>query len=261
MKITIFIVFALVLITPLAGTAAPLLTEQFNYSAGPLSTAGTWTRIKTEKEAVISDAAAITASGSATGRGLAAVHIPAAGSNYIRGVPGMVTTDGNSVYASLWLRLDRVNRVDTAPEVTFTIARNDSLWPARLYVRAGTDTSHFDIGVSANSPETAVFTPSTIGLNVGQAYFVVLGIDFVAGPTNNVAKIWVNPTTGQASPPLANALAINIGLEPAAPTSIFIRQGNKQHVDFSLDEIRVGNAWTDVTAAGVPVTISSFSID
>ena len=198
----------------------------------------------------MSAAAAITSSPLATGNGVAAFHQSASAVDYRRAVAGMNTANtSNSVYMSFWLRVDGITTIGASLDATMMTWNSTTVFPARVMLGAPSNTTHFDLGVSVSGNINPTTATTTINLNVGQPYFVVMANNFNPGAADDTATLWINPSEGQASPP-APLVTSGTGTDGAAPTDIAIRQGSNQRMTFSIDEIRVGNAWTDVTFTG-----------
>jgi hypothetical protein len=117
-----------------------------------------------------------------------------------------------------------------------------------IYVRAGSAPNTFDVGIGGNRGGIAWSSDMT----AGSTHFLVA--DFVSG-SSDTSSLWIDPTLGQSSAPatlltetgLQNggfgdnavdsfALASNLGLPTAGLT---------------VDEVRVGTTFADVTPAGI----------
>ena len=250
--------FALFLL-PARLSAAALLEEGFNYAEGSLTSVSSpnWNAHSgagSNPAQVLTTAAlsfpALTAIG---GKGVAFGHRSASSEDVNRSVAGMITTDGNSVYASCLFRVDSITTIASGADATFLIFSNSTDWPSRMMIKADTSVTTYALGASAAAPTTVAYGTNTQNLNVGTTYFVVISSDFIAGATNNTSRIWVNPATGLLSAPAADATATNTGAEVAVPVGIGIRQGANQRLNMVIDEIRVGNTWADVTPSSAGV--------
>jgi hypothetical protein len=124
----------------------------------------------------------------------------------------------------------------------------------------GTQTGRYEIGITkqamaANPPlatSNAAFPPS-LSFGVGEKVLVVGMYDFVdaaAGGSNDVAKLWINPTPGVALGELTPTWTAQAGTLNMAGTlaleSFHIRADNISPGDFFIDNVRIGNDFIDV---------------
>jgi hypothetical protein len=72
----------------------------------------------------------------------------------------------------------------------------------------------------------------------------------VAGATNDITNLWVNPAVGGSEP--AATLSQVSGADSTDIGRIFFRQGSAGTPNASIDGVRVGTSWASVTSAGGP---------
>jgi hypothetical protein len=145
-------------------------------------------------------------------------------------------------------------------------ATRPSAWAGELTIRLGSATGTYNLGIRASS--TAANTTYWSGdLNAGQSYLVVG--EYAQGPTagttsNGTNSLWINPSSASfgldegtrpapdgstpgvintSNPAVDNAESLLIGAGVAAGA-------NPSHL--TLDELRLGTTWADVTSAAVP---------
>jgi hypothetical protein len=174
---------------------------------------------------------------------------------------GYGTNSGATVYYSLLLRIDDVTNSnnqlggffiglnDTGNTATTT---NPGSVAARLQIRQDPgDTTKYNLGIVRQR------TPAASGADVswssamtpGQTLFVVASSELVAGTQNDISRLWINPassTFGDPSPPAATLVdnSTGVGTDIGA-ASIILRQSPAPFL--TLDELRVGTTWADVT--------------
>lgn len=179
---------------------------------------------------------------------------------------GFAADSGNTIYYSLLLRGDALtgsnntiggffiglnNTGDTASTT------NPSAVAARIQARIDpTDASKYDLGIFRNVAATSGATSWSAPLDLSSTHFIVASIEQVAGTGNDIARIWIDPdpsTFGSPTVPAATRTDNTTGGTDIGALSIILRQSPAPL--FSLDEIRVGTTWGDVTAPE-PASIS-----
>lgn len=116
--------------------------------------------------------------------------------------------------------------------------------------------SGYSIGINPRTTTAnTVFDATEIALNT--PVFVVVSYEFVTGATNDIAKIWINPSAssfGGVTVPTPTLTAANTIADLTEIERIFLRQDSDTETPFvDVDEIRLGTAWADVTPTGVGI--------
>jgi hypothetical protein len=182
-----------------------------------------------------------------------------------------------TVYWSALLRVNDVNTLTTGTNGMMLGGLNNATGPGPLPTVVGavlrikadaSDPTRYFIGTGMNSGTgtgtggaTNVQFESTSRVeSISAAVFVVGAYTFVAGATNDIAQMWINPdasTFGAGSSPAAT---LTSAPGPAiADSSTQIQSFNLRNVntvgapDVQFDELRVGTTWADVTPAAVVV--------
>jgi hypothetical protein len=126
---------------------------------------------------------------------------------------------------------------------------NPSVAPARIQSRIDPlDSSKYDLGIF-NVTATSGSTSWSSGLALGVTHFIVAGYTFNTGSaTDDVASLWIDPdpsTFDTSSPPTPTVTGT--GGDVAAPgiSSILLRQSPAPYL--TMDELRIGTDWKDVT--------------
>lgn len=177
------------------------------------------------------------------------------------GLGGTINTAGTTVYYSFALRVDSLG-IATNTIGAFLAGFNNSVGVqagnagtvgARLYGRVDpVDPTAYDLGIATNKA-VAVATPPvwSSALPVGSTIFVVCSYEIVSGAGNDISRLWVNPAF-TPTPPAATATDTAAGTDLGI-ASILLRQADSPFV--TLDELRVGTSWVDVTPEPTTITL------
>ncbi len=108
----------------------------------------------------------------------------------------------------------------------------------------------FNIGVNARS--TVTYTSwSTEVFQTNTPILVVVSYQIVAGTTNDIANMWINPLAtnlGASTAPTATVTITNGGTDLATIDKILLRQDSPSETpNTELDELRLGTTWASVT--------------
>ncbi len=244
--------FALLIATiTVSNSSAQLLTEPFNYTASATGglqgqSSGAWQNINTGDSIIVE-------SGSLSYPGITAsagnkITYGGAGTDAYRAFTSQTT---GTVYASFLLNISNLGTISTTGGYTVGfIDGTTSTFASTVWLRLS-GTSNFNIGVNPRTTASnTVWLPTAY--NTSTTYLVVIAYQLVSGTTNDIVKIWVNPTSLGAAEPTADASATNTGTDLTSVQRIFLRQdaiGTTPGV-ISLDEFRVGTSWESVTPAG-----------
>jgi hypothetical protein len=169
---------------------------------------------------------------------------------------------GATAYYSLALRVDELTGSTNTTGGFFFAFNNSAVATtanptaavARLQGRIDpVDPTKYNLGIFRNVNAAAAATSWTGPLNVGDTYFLVGSYETVLGDQNDIARLWVNPAASTFADPFFSPLTTpptvidnttgtgsDIGV-----ASIILRQSPAPHV--TLDEVRVGDTWADVT--------------
>jgi hypothetical protein len=166
-----------------------------------------------------------------------------------------VTGNGNSVYAAFLVRFTAQPSAGGAYFAHFCEGNSTSNFFARLYARSSG--AGFNIGLGRTN-ETATWDTTVFNLN--ETYHIVLRYGMVAGATNDIVEVHVNPAsvTVEGTP----LIAINntsAELNPATGIGRFSFRQASGIGTMEIDQVQV--ATTYATAAPLPVSMSEFSIE
>lgn len=116
------------------------------------------------------------------------------------------------------------------------------------------DGAGYDVGI--NPRTTAANTVWSTGTqSINTTLFVVVSYQIVSGSTNDIVKLWINPTPGSTMP-VETLSATNSSTDLANLNRILLRQDSATSTPFvEMDELRVGTTWADVTPAGATINL------
>ena len=233
---------------------AQIFTETFSYTADATNglqtqSGGVWTRLNTGDSILVT-------SGSLDYTGLAAstgnkISYGGTGSENYRTFTNQTS---GTVYASFLINVGSITGITTTGGYTFGFVENGSTtaYGGCLWIRnnAASGTTQYNLGVSGRSNTTASFASNVLELNT--TYLVVVSYQMVAGTTNDVVKLWVNPSSLGGVEPASLVSVTNSGTDfSSGIQKVLLRQDNATNTpsSLSIDEMRVGIAWADVTPA------------
>lgn len=122
---------------------------------------------------------------------------------------------------------------------------------ARLHLIAGSTAGTFRVGISNRSEATVL---DTVDRPTGTPIFVVVKYSNVAGATNDVVNLFINPALGGAEPAPTQTTNTPTSTDATTFGRVNLRQpGTVTGGAVDIDEIRVGTAWADVTPAAAAV--------
>ena len=133
-----------------------------------------------------------------------------------------------------------------------------TVFNARLYIKQGVNANTIKLGV-LNGPGGTSNPTYSNDLPLATTYFVVIKYNF----TTNTASLWVNPGIGstESTPLVTNNTGTTVA--PASIASLCIRQSSPTTGNVEIDELRIGDSWSNVTSSILGVSqnsISDFSI-
>lgn len=162
--------------------SAPVFSETFTYPNGPLLGQGTpaWTITGTSVVNPLQVSSGV-------------VPMANTGQDAYRAFDSAITpVDGTSFYYGLTLNLSAAGTGDMFAHTTPTVGNTTSFY-VRLYAQAsGTG---YVLGYLETSGTGSAVNYGTTVLDFNTPYNVAVAYDFVAGPTNDTARVYINPTS------------------------------------------------------------------
>jgi hypothetical protein len=178
-----------------------------------------------------------------------------------------VGATGATVYYSLAVRVDSLSGSNNTTG-GFGVAFNNSTGAqagtsgtvaAKLQMRIDpTDATKFNFGIFNNRSTgvAASLSWSPMQFDVGTTYFIVAAYQMIPGASNDLSHLWINPATATLGAAVAPAPTVSdtvpAGTDMGQVASILLRQSPAPFM--TIDELRIGNTWADVTPVPEPGT-------
>jgi hypothetical protein len=255
-QLTIFLVLFILGTSVEQINAQQLISEPFNYTASATGgihaqSSGAWQTFNSG-DSILVEAGSLSYTGLAASTGNKITY-GGAGSEAYRAFTGQTS---GTVYASFLLNITSLGTLNTTGGYPLGFIDNGTTtFGANMWLRLS-GTSNFNIGINPRTtPANTVWLPTAY--STGTTYLVVIAYQMVTGSTNDVVKIWVNPTSFGGTEPTASGTATNSLADLASITRFYLRQdGATTTPNISLDELRIGTTWASVTpaAAVAPTT-------
>ncbi len=225
--------------------------DNFEYTAATLLTANGWTAHSgggTNSFTVASSG--LSYAGYPANSGLAAQTTGTSGEDVNRTFTAQTS---GAVYASL---LANLSSAHANGDYFFHLAASpvSGDFKGRIFAQSNASNQvRFGVSRGGNNT-TAIWTDYVYALDT--TYLLVLKYQIVAGATNDVVSLWVNPTIGP-SEPAANCISTDITAADAANIGgVALRQGNTTTPTpaAKYDGIRIANTWAQLwTVPATPV--------
>lgn len=160
-----------------------------------------------------------------------------------------VSGNGQKVYAGV---LINVSELKASTSKDYFLALGDATLAnafARLYVQSVTNTQGqyigFQMGITKNNETSSIswaegtFSPNT-------TYLVVLEYEFVSGEKNDIARLYINPTSATTIASAVSSSTVTTQADAANIRSFNLRQSSNTPAGVIVDEIKVATAWADL---------------
>jgi hypothetical protein len=172
--------------------------------------------------------------------------------------------ESGSYFLSFLFQMDDVGALTTDgpggnEDTWFQLSNSGLRWEGGIRLNAS-DASQFDL--SFGWGETAGnYTAGTSGLDVETVYLIVLEADF----DNNRARMWIDPASLGGAAPTADLDASGPGSNRPLDTVTFytnIAEGRDpvELSTYTIDELRVGTTFADVTPIPEPATMGLLAL-
>lgn len=167
----------------------------------------------------------------------------------------VLNTAGNKVYAGA---LINVSELKASNSSDYFLALADATIAnayARLYVKSVKDADNnyvgFQMGITKNNETSSIsWAEGTFSTNT--TYLVVLEYEFVSGDKNDIARLYINPTSATTTANAVSSSTVTTQLDAANIQSFKLRQGSNTPAGVIVDEIKVATTWAELfeTSAG-----------
>jgi hypothetical protein len=227
--------------------------DGFNYTVGQnLGAQTSWQSLNTGDSLLVS-AGSLTYTGFAASTGNKIAY-DGAGVDAAKKFDSLTT---GTAYYSYLLNVSSVGTLSATGGYFTTFYQSLTSTTGGACVWTRLDGAAYDIGISVriNTPVTW----STVK-SLGTTYLIVASYNFVAGDTNDVCNIWINPnssTFGAATAPAETMTSKNTVTDLTGVARVQIRQDGTTTTPFiELDELRIGKTWADVTPKAGSTSVS-----
>lgn len=164
-------------------------------------------------------------------------------------------TAGKKVYAGALINVSELK--ESTSNDYFLAFGNTTLGNdfARLYVKSVKDAEGnyvgFQMGITKNS-ETSYIGWADGTFSTNTTYLVVLEYEFVSGDKNDIARLYINPTSATTTASAVSSSTVTTQADAANIQSFKLRQGSNTPAGVIVDEIKVATTWAELfeTSAG-----------
>jgi hypothetical protein len=238
-----------------------LVYEPFNYTAHATQglaaqSSSVWLIVNTG-DSILVNAGSLSYSGLPASTGNK-VKFDGAGTDYYR---VFAPQTSGKVYYSFILNLSSLGSLDATGGYFTTLMQTGSTtaFGASIWTRLSATAGKYNVGISTRSNSAVAWVATDLDPNT--SYFVVGDYEIVAGATNDISKIWLNPALGGAEPAASATAAAGTDLTAAGVERVLLRQDSDPETAFTeMDELRVGTTWADVTPGGVAPSLSATTL-
>lgn len=233
-----------------AGNAQLITYEPFNYNVGDTLPSPLWTGINTGDQIfVTSGNLSYTGFANSTGN---KISFNGLGRDYQSTFTSNTT---GTVYLSFLMQVTDTSLLDAVNGGYLSgIASNTTTFGATVWTRK--TANGYNIGLNARTSLTTIVWDA-IERPLNTIVLVVVSYELISGATNDVTKLWINPSStdfGAITEPTPTITTTNTGTDLTAIDRIFIRQDSPTETpSLDVDEIRVGNSWASVTPAATGI--------
>ncbi len=237
----------------------PLLIDNFDYSTGTLTTVSgaTWVNFSGTGNFIQVTSGSLTYSGyPSSGVGNKA-DIISVGTSAEDAYRQFATQTSGRTYVAFLVNVANVTGLAANASTTgdyfagILPSSSTTALNARVSIRLGVTAGTFQLGLRATSANAATVF-STTDLTPGTTYLVVLSYELVAGNSNDPINMWIDPTIGGSEPAPTLTQTTATTTDNADVARFFLRQGTTTTPNASIDGVRVGTSWEDVTGSAGP---------
>lgn len=164
-------------------------------------------------------------------------------------------TAGNKVYAGALINVSELKASNSSDYFLALADATINNAYARLYVQSVKDAEGnyvgFQMGITKNNETSSIsWAEGTFSTNT--TYLVVLEYEFVSGDKNDIARLYINPTSATTTASAVSSSTVTTQLDAANIQSFKLRQGSNTPAGVIVDEIKVATTWAELfeTSAG-----------
>jgi hypothetical protein len=219
--------------------------DSFSYAAGNLHETSPWSVVGTANatDHILLDGSKVTFAGGGTDAQV------------------LITPQtSGTVYFKLDLKITSMAGVsDTNGGYLAGFAQNATTFGGTLWAKRIDDNS-YNLGVETRTATGALTTYATGTYTAGTSYSIVISYTFnTATAADDVAKLWVNPTSGDEATPLLTDTHIGADLTQIA--SVFLRQDSVTETgSVEVDNLRISTTFAEMLSNDKFLTISGLNM-
>lgn len=134
---------------------------------------------------------------------------------------------------------------------------NENVGTPAVFIKPATTAGKFLIGLGKRNNLPVTWMSNELDLNT--SYFLVLANLFVSGASNDICRLWLNPSGAETAPDLS----VNDGADLAS----FVNQkritfthgvnAGNAGISIDVDEVRVTNYWYSITPPSKPANLTA----
>ena len=260
-----FTVLLLSLLAASTVSAQRLLTEDFNYNTGNLVSVSdtVWENFSGDTKFIQVIPGNLSYAGYNTSPvDSAKIMLDSAAGNAEDVLSRFSREDTGTVYSTFLLNVLSNGNLFTNNSgkgeyfASFLPAGTNTVGLSAVVIRRGVASGTFNLGLLSRTDSTVSIVWANTDYTTNTTLLVAIGYHIIAGDSNNVASLWINPPT-DGTQPAPNAEAIDIETGSIRVSKVALYQRSSRSPQCEIDAIKVSTTWTD---AVLPLRLLAFNV-